>query len=247
MGKIKTIYLVTGKKRSGKDYLSDLMLDELNNSVTAKFSGLMKSITQSLFSIDSDQLEEYKNDETILIGDVTKVRMDSQSLATHLVELYDIFNNSFIFGEHDKININYDIVYQVVKKVMKDTKVEDITFRKWLQIFGTDITYPLFGDDIWARYTSYEINQLLKKHDSVIVSDFRFPHEYEVVNSMANNLYKLVTIKVIDHNLEDSSDSHISENALSGFHFDKLLDNSVKNGEEPIRKWINEIIIKGVD
>ena len=62
----KTVILVNGLKRAGKDYTSDLLVAALNNcSMSAKsfsFAAPMKCIISKTFNITLAQLDDYKND-----------------------------------------------------------------------------------------------------------------------------------------------------------------------------------------
>lgn len=100
-------------------------------------------------------------------------------------------------------------------------------FRKTLQHFGTDAMQYEFGCDVWVKILLMHSTQ-----DIVIVPDFRFKHEYL---EMSKNL-KCFTINVTGG---DDGDSHISENNLSDFNHDYVLNNYYK---EDITESINEII-----
>ena len=100
-------------------------------------------------------------------------------------------------------------------------------FRKTLQHFGTDAMQFEFGQDVWVK--------MLLEHSTkniLIVPDFRFKHEF---NEMLKNI-DCFTIHVTGG---DDSDSHISENNLSDFRHDYVLNNYYK---EDISKYIIEII-----
>jgi hypothetical protein len=88
-------------------------------------------------------------------------------------------------------------------------------FRQVLQTFGSEAMKPIFGDKVWVNLLNDKINK--SKADIIIITDFRFPSEYELD-------VKPYTVKV-DRELVNE-DSHISENALNDFIFDVIVKNT---------------------
>ncbi|WBC28480.1 deoxynucleoside monophosphate kinase [Thiohalocapsa phage LS06-2018-MD03] len=91
--------------------------------------------------------------------------------------------------------------------------------RRVLQRFGTDAMKKWFGEDVWVNV----MKQNLNPDEMVIISDWRFQHEYDSMCEVAN----VITLRVDNH--EAKGDGHISENDLFGFDFDFRIDNTRKD------------------
>jgi len=107
----------------------------------------------------------------------------------------------------------------------------EISFRKILQRFGNGKIKHYFGRDVWAKLTLQGIKE------NVIVADFRFPEEYEVLKEY----HKVVSIKV-ERDI-DNFDEDESENALNTFKFDYTIDNSgnINHLKNQLRDILKEI------
>ncbi|MCK4960169.1 MAG: hypothetical protein KAT00_12235, partial [Planctomycetes bacterium] len=93
-------------------------------------------------------------------------------------------------------------------------------FRSILQMFGTDAMKKHFGQDVWVNLLIGKLPQ----SGTVIISDWRFEHEYELLKSYIFG--NITTVRVHDDDLTD--DGHASENDLNGFSYDYVLDNTFK-------------------
>jgi hypothetical protein len=93
------------------------------------------------------------------------------------------------------------------------------TFRYLLQWWGTEYRRNNFGDNYWVD----KLVEETKKYDKVIISDLRFPNEY---NAIINN--NGICIKVIrNSSFKSNTALHISETALD--HIDDwyaILENT---------------------
>ena len=91
------------------------------------------------------------------------------------------------------------------------------SMRNYLQYFGTEVMYGMFGEDVWSKITMKNINDYLESGvDYIIVPDFRFRHE---------EIKKSLQIMVRNDELINN-DSHISENDLVDHEFDMIVDNT---------------------
>ncbi len=103
----------------------------------------------------------------------------------------------------------------------------DRNFRTILQRFGTEAMQGTFGKKVWV--------DLLKKKahftscDYVIVPDFRF-----IAEDIGD-----VTIKITNSDIEDTNDSHASENELNDFKFDYEINNT---GKRDISAGVKELV-----
>jgi len=120
--------------------------------------------------------------------------------------------------------------YKYIVSVFEDDfGVHETTFRKILQLFGTEAMKSHFGDDVW-------INLLLKraaksKADYVIVPDFRF--KVELVSD--------ITVNVANKDIV-STDTHPSETELDEFEFSYYIDNTGQpDMKESVLKFIEHL------
>lgn len=61
---MKTVILINGAKRSGKDHTARILSSILNNTITISFAGPLKEVIADTFGISSELLDEYKNSST---------------------------------------------------------------------------------------------------------------------------------------------------------------------------------------
>lgn len=106
-----------------------------------------------------------------------------------------------IEGEFDYININ--------------------NVRQIIQRFGNEAMKTQFGETVWSDL----LVSKLPEEGIVIVSDWRFLIEHDVVFKVAN----ILTVRIQDDNL--SAGEHASERELDSFDFDIVLNNTPKSDE----------------
>lgn len=58
---MKTVILINGAKRSGKDYTAELLRTKLNDTLTISFAGPLKEVVADTFGISTEVLDMYKN------------------------------------------------------------------------------------------------------------------------------------------------------------------------------------------
>tara|TARA_R110000824_G_scaffold199900_4_gene383958 strand:- start:1524 stop:2393 length:870 start_codon:yes stop_codon:yes gene_type:complete len=91
-----------------------------------------------------------------------------------------------------------------------------MTAREFLQYFGSDICRKIY-QPIWTRRTLNEIET--EEPQLAIISDCRFPNEIDAIHDSGG--------KVIHLTRRPYEDSHVSENALSGWtDYDAVIDNA---------------------
>ena len=119
----------------------------------------------------------------------------------------------------------------------------EITPRKILQYWGTEVCRKGFHDDIWIASVE---NKLRKTGDNVVISDCRFPNEISSITSAGGIVVRVVRgpepewyQDAINFNEGDRNMSwatsrsklerlgiHASETAWIGSNFDYILDNN---------------------
>lgn len=92
--------------------------------------------------------------------------------------------------------------------------------RLMLQMFGTEAMKKHFGDDVWVNLTRDKIRK--STADFVIISDWRFPNEYNVLDNTIN--FKVQTVHVVNPRVS-TSDTHSSEIALDDFECNHRIMN----------------------
>ena len=101
--------------------------------------------------------------------------------------------------------------------------------RQLLQIMGSEISQfeigkllPEFekkiGRSLWVKlFENYYINN---KSKDIYVSDCRFKHEAEIIQSLGGQIWRVTRPNT------SYSDSHISENELNNFKVDQIINNN---------------------
>ena len=130
---------------------------------------------------------------------------------------------------------------QMEDGVLKETIDETwgITPRTAMQYIGTDVfqnhldsLIPGIGRDIWVKGLSIEIEKILKSGGRVVISDLRFPHEFDYISSM----YPTQTIVYKMHRLGTSFDAikemHLSESAHHSIPIDGTIVGASGTGPE---------------
>lgn len=92
--------------------------------------------------------------------------------------------------------------------------------RPLFQIFGNDVMKKWFGNTVWADSMKHVLARLEEEgYDAVIIPDFRYPCEVEVLRRS----WVVRTFRVIRPNLPEDPDTHSSENSLDDFTFDEYF------------------------
>lgn len=176
---MKTVILINGQKRSGKDFTAKILEEKLGSVLNISFAQPLKDIIRDTFGVTNEFLDDAKNFK---------------------VPLYVKHGNSL-----DECENTY---HQITD------------FRTILQRFGTEGMKPRFGEAVWANVAISRISDT--QTDFVLIPDFRFNIEFDVINSVG---YRVITLK-IDNKDIDTSDSHASERELDEFKFDYVIDNT---------------------
>lgn len=87
--------------------------------------------------------------------------------------------------------------------------------RRLLQVLGTEVGRSIVGPDVW-------IDSLFKGFDDggqYVISDVRFPNEYDAIKQWGGEVWRIERPATVAVN------SHPSEAALDGYHFDRVIHN----------------------
>jgi ribulose bisphosphate carboxylase small subunit len=95
-------------------------------------------------------------------------------------------------------------------------------FRILLQWWGTEYRRRLFRDDYWLVALSKKIEQYQNEDAIVVITDIRFPNEFEYIKSLGGHM-----VRIARPDLNQSGDAHFSETALDNEeNFDTFIDNN---------------------
>lgn len=213
----KKILMVNGKKRAGKDYISDIVCNNYSFTKVA-LARKLKDAACSIAGITFDEMENLKNNE--LTFKITK----QQYLTGCRAELLQSFEDLGYPGQH--MEFFEDAINAFDFNSLQFTQFgNDFVFdaRVFLQEMG-GIWKVVFEDNqIWAKLSIAAIDAV---DGDVIISDFRYPYEETLI---AEHYKNVTTIKVLGKNLyeTDGYDQHSSETALNDYHFDYHINNTI--------------------
>ncbi|MCW4026508.1 MAG: hypothetical protein NWE76_03360, partial [Candidatus Bathyarchaeota archaeon] len=113
-----------------------------------------------------------------------------------------------------------------------------LTFREFIQRFGTEAHRDVFGSEFWVEAT---LPDGFDHEDKIIcLSDIRFPNEAERVRELGGTV-----IRLLDGPLDE--DGHASEQILDDSLIDYEIDNSERDDEfENLDKSLKEIVEKTI-
>jgi hypothetical protein len=97
-----------------------------------------------------------------------------------------------------------------------------LTFREFLQRYGTEAHRWIFGDNFW-------VDNVDLVHDGkiVVVTDVRFPNEAQAVVNAGGTVVRVVGPPEV----EDAGDGHASEEPLPAYLVDQVLPNQVRDDD----------------
>jgi hypothetical protein len=122
-------------------------------------------------------------------------------------------------------NDGYLVLHGIPPTDTADAEFQAQSYREILQRFGTEAMKPIFGDDVWVQLASRTILNHFKITNTVVLTDWRFPIEFEELTKiLADKDIEIVTLRVNRQGI-DSDDSHPSETALDNFSFSTVIAN----------------------
>ena len=88
--------------------------------------------------------------------------------------------------------------------------------RRLLQVFGTEVGRNQWGSNFWVDLAMTQMDWLEKDY---VVTDVRFPNEYEAIKATGGKVWR------VDRTAVGPVNEHVSDNALEGFEFDRVVKN----------------------
>lgn len=169
----------------------------------------------------------------MLIGLSGYARVGKDSVAKILVEKFDFEHVAFATGLRlallalDPI-IGGDTYYpgtthlsEALKRVesfeaLKTSNYAD-EWRRLQQKMGTEVGRDMFGENVWVDLA---LKDYRPSEGNLVVSDMRFPNEYEAIHSRGGVCWRVERPGV------GPANKHPSETSLDDFHFDRYIMNT---------------------
>ena len=228
------IILVNGKKRSGKDFFTEVFLENSDDFEHFSIARSLKLTASHILGIHLDDLEDYKNAGLCHSVDKELYKNNFRIELEHMAKILypdgvplHIMKNIFYF-KPEQLSV-FKTAEEL--KVPDELIMDDIAYvdaRLFLQ--HMNVFKILFeNDNIWIDLTIQEIAQ---GSDNYIISDFRFPNECSALEDYFG-LNNVTTVKIIGKNYydHDEYDNHASERSLDDFKFDYHVNNTIWDSE----------------
>lgn len=188
----RTIIAVSGRKRAGKDCFAQVVKEQLGEARVARvaFADPLKH--------EASQFLDGENWDGVCLA-ITGLMIESGMRMDILKQMVPMYkeNNGKSFSKEELFD-------------MFNSDAHKGFFRLYLQAWGTEFRRHNFGDDYWLKAWSREVAALPETVTHVVVTDCRFPNEFEFLYCQ-----DACMVKVIRTITETSEDAHISEHALA--------------------------------
>lgn len=196
------ILALSGKKKSGKDTVSDFLVKD-QGFIKLSLATPLKDLIIKVFRIDKELL--YDDDKKDKEFDYF-ITIDY----SHLDKIRDIITEEWGFS----------IDYETREYIEEFYGMEIKTPRQLMQIIGTDLIRKNIRDDIFIVLL---LEKIKKSQRPIVIADARLHNERETLLNIGAIL-GLVKRKLP----EDFSDNHISENDLGEEdEYDLIIDNNI--------------------
>ncbi|MFA7127590.1 MAG: hypothetical protein WC136_00300 [Sphaerochaeta sp.] len=210
------VFLINGKKRSGKDTISDIVVQYDPTITKVAFAKLLKHSASIISGISVHELDNLKNDESSFTMNKSNFYKNFEQAIHEIKNIYLLNFDNITLAEHDPLSF--------FEYLLNDNMLV-IDARHFLQKVGEAFKIIFNDPYIWAKLCSAELD----KNKDYIISDFRFPVEFEEISKN----HKTCTVKVLGKNMNDVDkyDTHSSETALNDFKFDYIINNTIWSSE----------------
>ncbi len=196
------ILALSGKKKSGKDTVSDFLVKD-QGFIKLSLATPLKDLLIKVFRIDKELLyDDDKKDKELEYF----ITIDY----SHLDKIRDIVTEEWGFG----------IDYETRENIEEFYGMEIKTPRQLMQTVGTDLIRKNIRDDVFIVLL---LEQIKKTQRPIVIADARLQNERETLVNIG------ATLGLVKRTLtEDKSDSHISENDLGDEdEYDLIIDNNI--------------------
>lgn len=240
---MKNIVMLGGKRRSGKDFSGEMLVN-LFGFNRVSFGEELKNHIYKLLGIDFTIGESMKNNDEIIkmsftdfsnsLNDMIKEMCVDQDVDYSVVEeLYEEYNKKMgnaVCADGFTLCLLKEMQVLSEFDVFEQDIILDISVRLALQ-WCASYMKKIFGNDVWAKYGLIKV--LNCETDNVVITDFRFPYEDFsgfLGTHLVDERLNIVTIEVLGKNryqYDPLIDSHESETALKDYRFNYILNNTV--------------------
>jgi len=218
---MKTVVLISGKLRSGKNTMSQILIDKLVNSG--------KKITEDMFA--KDLKDNCKNDFKLVAEVLNDIYLDLDAMLDRCVD--NGLEDCIVEDMRDEIDKLKTMDYNFYEEKTPIT-------RALLQTYGTEIFRDRIDVNYWVDQVIYRVRK--SNSDYIFITDVRFPNEIDHLEEMLEcNIIKVRIDRPMDRNSLDNE--HPSEKGLD--NYDKW-DIKVSNDEglDKLERKIDNIIVE---
>lgn len=152
-----------------------------------------------------------------------KMQRGKDTAGSHLVRKYGFTRVAFADEIKEICKVMYDFTEEQLygsQKCQIDSRY-GITPRQVFQEVGEENRRR--DQDVWARMASKKVIPLLEQNKSVVITDFRYPNEFNCIQSIVPTGVKVYPVEIkrpeMDDNSELTNTEHVSETALDGFNW----------------------------
>lgn len=165
-----------GEKGSGKDTVAAYLIKEHGFERRA-FADPMKKSVAALLDIPYHEIDNFKNDDTVFV-----------------TTGYKNFNVKQVAGHGPNAPYEADAMWSPIR---------ELTFREFLQRFGTESHRDVFGEDFWLDQTLPVGGYYSGR--AIVVTDVRFENEVRRIQDLGGHVVRVMRPGLV------SQDPHRSE------------------------------------
>lgn len=225
------IVCIVGRKRSGKDTIADIILENTNSVKYALADPIKDAIYSAYTSLNMKNRSgvdlsldhfygfdldgnEYDRESPVNISNKDASELFKEAIK-YLSLKYKLVQGKSIFGHELKCCHSTKI------ELICEAKKEFWSVRKFMQTLGTDIVVNYYDEQFWNRCM---MTKLIDNQDKkyFIVSDIRQKHEIELMRNLGA---LIIFVERYDIN-NTTNDSHITEQGLIPGVGDVVIQNN---------------------
>lgn len=213
------VIAINGRKRSGKDTITDYLVTNYDKTERVQFARLLKELFLSSFNkIHAQKTLMYEDIDGATDFDREEI-IDNELMCPEDVFVDFIYNLSNLVNNKYNGLVEFDNIKAIIQANELIKEYKEFSVRQYLEFLGTEIAKVL-DDRIWAKLTILET--INKDVDLVVISDLRFEEEYWELRN--NKDIELLTIKVERNDNKDTA-THSSDIGLPNHLMDYIIKN----------------------
>lgn len=201
----KTVILISGKMRSGKNQFAEFVANELQlRNKTVEFNSFAFDLKQNCAFDFSYMMEQINSHVAKIKEELSYSRIDKKSLKNVNNMLDDLTATKY-----DNWNENKTLISRLL-----------------IQTYGTQIFRDRIDVDYWVKLLASKI--LARENcEFELVTDARFANEINITKELcsADNV-RVITVRIERDIPMNALYSHVSENDIDNFEFDHIINNN---------------------